>query len=206
MKTKPKWVIFDVGQVLYDYKSFMKKVSVYLGVELPILKDILTDIIENSLRGEMTFKQVWQTTLKQIQKEHEFENIEKIWWNPDTFLKDTKLLVRQLYNSGYSIALFSNNWPGMRERILKNVSNDNNIIKHFFESSVEHIRKPDIEFYYLVEKRLGAKKSEIFFIDDKQINLETAKSLGWQTFLYEIGIDNGKTANNKIRKHLLKSD
>lgn len=203
MNKKPKWVIFDVGQVLYDYKSFQNQVSKHLNIEHELLKAELEDVFVRSMQGEMTFEEVWQEVLGSYGKEKELKNILDIWWDSKKFVVDTKLLVKQLHEKGYSIALFTNNWPNMTEGILKNIGEDSFVIKHMFESSVEKLRKPDIKFYELVERKTGAKENEIYFIDDKEENLITAETLGWQTFLYELGKDNGKKSNDKIRKKLL---
>lgn len=203
MNKKPKWVIFDVGQVLYDYLAFMNDASRHLNVEIMFLKAELDEIVEKSMKGERTFEEVWGQFLKAQGKENELEKILEIHWDSKKFVSDTKLLIKQLHRKGYSIALFTNNWPNMTERILKKINDDSSVIKHMFESSVEKLRKPDIIFYELVQDRTGAKGNEIFFIDDKKENLTTAEVLGWQTFLYELGKDGGKTSNDKIRKQLL---
>ncbi|MEK7160322.1 MAG: HAD-IA family hydrolase [Patescibacteria group bacterium] len=203
MNKKPKWVIFDVGQVLYDYQGFLSHAATHLNIESVLLKSELDEIVEKSMKGEMTFEEVWEQVLKAHGKESELEKILEIHWDSKKFVADTKHLIKQLHNKGYSIALFTNNWPNATERILKNVDEDLSVIKHMFESSVEKLKKPDMKFYELVEKRTGAKGNEIFFIDDKDVNLTTAEILGWQTFLYKLGQDGGKTSNDKIRKQLL---
>lgn len=203
MNKKPKWVIFDVGQVLYDYKGFIKDSAKYLNINKENLQNTFTEILIASELGGLTFEEFWLGVLRLQEKEHEFQNIMSMWWDVERYVKDTKLLIKQLHKKGYSIALFTNNWPNMTERILKKINDDSSVIKHMFESSVEKLRKPDIIFYELVQDRTGAKGNEIFFIDDKKENLTTAEVLGWQTFLYKLGKDGGKTSNNKIRKQLL---
>jgi epoxide hydrolase-like predicted phosphatase len=203
MNTKPKWVVFDVGQVLYDYEHFVTDAAKHLRMELRLLKAELDKIFLKSMKGEMTFKEVWQEVLKEGGKEKELKKILRIWWDSKKFVADTKLLMKQLHKKGYSIALFTNNWPNMTKGLLKNIDEGSFIIKHMFESSVEHLRKPDKKFYKIVEKKTKAKGNEIYFIDDRKINLDTAESLGWQTFLYNLGRDGGKTSNDKIRKQLL---
>lgn len=203
MKIKPKWVIFDVGQVLYDYLNFLDDVAKYLNTENILLKSQLDEITAKSIKGEMSFQEVWGKILKAHGKEKDLEKILEIHWDSKKFVADTKLLMRQLHKKGYSIALFTNNWPNITERILKNIDEDSTVIQHMFESSVEHLRKPDIKFYKLVQDRTGARGNEIFFTDDNKENLITAKDLGWETFLYKLGTDGGKTSNDKIRKQLL---
>lgn len=199
---KPKWVIFDVGQVLYDYEQFITEIAVLIDIPEMVLKESISDILSSSEKGELTFEEVWMKVLSLFEKDEEYENLLKIWWDQKKFLADTKLLLKELDKAGYSIALFSNNWPNLREKILKSIDGEK-IVKFFFESSVEKLRKPDVRFYKLVEDRIKAKGSEIYFIDDRQENVDTGESLGWQTFLYRLGNDNGKISNDKIRKQLL---
>lgn len=45
-------------------------------------------------------------------------------------------------------------------------------------------KKPDIEFFQLVEKRTGHQPNEIFFIDDRIENVEGARKAGWNAALW----------------------
>jgi len=202
MNKKPKWVIFDVGQVLYDYKGFIKDSAKYLNINKEDLQNRFTEILITSELGGLTFEEFWLGILRLQQKEHELQNIMNMWWDIERYVKDTRLLLKELHDTNYSIALFSNNWPNMGKKILEIISKDG-VIKEFFESSVEKLRKPDIKFYELAERKMGAKGKEIYFIDDKKENLITANILGWQNFLYRLGKDGGKKSNDKIRKQLL---
>ena len=90
----------------------------------------------------------------------------------------------------------------MGKRIL-NDTREFLMVNEVFESSVEGLRKPDLKFYKLVEKRIGASGENIYFIDDSKGNIEAARKMQWQTFLYSIGSDDGKSANDLIRAKLL---
>jgi len=52
------------------------------------------------------------------------------------------------------------------------------------DSSIEQVRKPDPKIYEIARERSGVPTDKILFIDNMQKNLDTARSLGWQTFLY----------------------
>jgi FMN phosphatase YigB (HAD superfamily) len=53
------------------------------------------------------------------------------------------------------------------------------------DSSVEKVRKPTKEIFDLATLRTGVKPEEILFIDNRQWNVDGAKAMGWQTFLYD---------------------
>ena len=45
------------------------------------------------------------------------------------------------------------------------------------------LKKPDIKLYEYIMNQTGFDAKDILFIDDQQVNLEAAASLGWNTFL-----------------------
>lgn len=45
--------------------------------------------------------------------------------------------------------------------------------------------KPDAQFYRAVEARTGFSPAEIFFIDDKQSNVDAARERGWSAALWD---------------------
>lgn len=48
------------------------------------------------------------------------------------------------------------------------------------------MRKPEFEFYHFIQHKSLFKKSEdIYFVDDRQENINTAKLFKWNTFLYK---------------------
>ena len=53
------------------------------------------------------------------------------------------------------------------------------------DSSVEKVQKPYKPIYELAQKKSGFEANEILFIDNSQKNIDTARELGWQTFLYD---------------------
>jgi len=124
MNKKPKWVIFDVGQVLYDYKGFIKDSAKYLNIDKKDLQNTFTEILITSELGGLTFEEFWLGVLRLQQKEHELQNIMNMWWDIERYVKDTRLLLKEPHDVNYSIALFSNNWPNMGKKILEIISKD----------------------------------------------------------------------------------
>lgn len=46
-------------------------------------------------------------------------------------------------------------------------------------------QKPEKKIYEIARERSGVVEEELLFIDNSQENVEAAKGLGWQTFLYD---------------------
>lgn len=52
-------------------------------------------------------------------------------------------------------------------------------------SSEEGLAKPDPAFYTLLVKRMAARAEDCLFIDDNEINLDGARSVGMKTLLFQ---------------------
>jgi len=200
---KPKWVIFDVGKVLYNFGQFCADIAKLLGVEEETLLNQVNIQAKLGFRGEISVEEHWRRVLTGINFEHKFREIMDIWNNDSRYwLKDIRVLFRELKTAGYNLAILTNNWTNQTAFVRKAVSQfvDPEFV---FESAVLKMQKPEVQLFKYVENKIAAKKQEILYIDDSQEYLEGAKTLDWQTFLYKIGEDLGKTSNDLIRKELL---
>lgn len=84
----------------------------------------------------------------------------------------------------YKLGLITDMYPGMLNLIIKRKLIPNIVWDQIIDSSVERMKKPNMEIFELAEKRSGVKPNQILFIDNLESNLEPATSRGWQTFLY----------------------
>lgn len=170
----PKWTIFDVGGVMFDYRNADKQVSHLLNVsELQLTKSKYKYGDKGELGG-ITHEQVWENALKELHQYDQYNQVLATWWNAEHWILDTKPLIQELHEEGYHIAIFTNNWAGMGETTFEKLGLLP-VISQRFESSVEGLKKPDIAFYELVESRIQAHGKEIYFIDDSEMNIEVAK-------------------------------
>ncbi len=102
-----------------------------------------------------------------------FEKNETIWPVIEEFKKHFRLgLLTNMYPKMFEEIKQKNLLPGFEWEII-------------IDSSLEGVGKPDKGIYEIAQKKAGVKNEEILFIDNTQKNLETAKSLGWRTFLYD---------------------
>src|SRR5690606_16318550 len=54
------------------------------------------------------------------------------------------------------------------------------MLEHQFASHEHKLAKPDVEFYRVLEKAVGANGEQVVFFDDLESNVEAARALGWQ--------------------------
>ncbi len=204
MNQKPTWVIFDIGNVLFNIERFVKDLANKYKIDPNnLIRQIDAVDEESGFDGKITITEFWRKVLQEFDLEQELDTVMTMWHDEEEYwIKDTKNLLKELQNAGYNLAIITNNWKDQTEHLRKNLS-DFVSPEYIFESSVEKLSKPDMKFFQLVEDRIKAKESDILFIDDVKNYLAAARKLHWQVFQYSIGDDLGKATNDILRKLLL---
>jgi putative hydrolase of the HAD superfamily len=85
--------------------------------------------------------------------------------------------MRDLRERGYRMALLTNNvreWQPLWRGMLP----VDDIFEVLVDSGFVGMRKPDAEIYELTLERLGLSAEECLFVDDTEVNCETARALG----------------------------
>lgn len=90
--------------------------------------------------------------------------------------------VRDVRAAGYRTALLTNNVREWGPQWKPVVALDE-LFDVVVDSSEVGMRKPDPAIYTLTCERLGVAPSDCIFVDDLQVNLDTARSLGMDTVL-----------------------
>jgi putative hydrolase of the HAD superfamily len=101
---------------------------------------------------------------------------------------------QQLKQRGFLTAILSN----MGDNVLENMKREFDWLPRFdvlVWSFQLRMAKPDPAIYHYVLKELGTRAEETLFIDDKQVNVETAATLGMKGFVF--------TTANKLRADLV---
>lgn len=201
---KPTWIVFDVGDVLLDWKSSSKNLADFLGVTQDELLDALFTYADEMFVGRISPVDGWAKVLKKLGKYNDPWEIILRWRDKSFWLEPTLLLVKDLHNRGYSLALMSNSWLGLTEKKdFDKLPKEMQLFKYIFDSSKEKMKKPDPSFYDLVESRVGSVGDSILLVDDSVSNFVPAQEKGWQVYEYIILHDDGLAASEALRKILL---
>ena len=87
------------------------------------------------------------------------------------------LEILQKLSRRYTIGVYSNitevHWP-----ILSNQLEDTRSVSHYFASYKMGMAKPDPDSYIWVVEKMGVTPHQVLFLDDNQINIEGAQSIG----------------------------
>jgi FMN phosphatase YigB (HAD superfamily) len=108
----------------------------------------------------------------------------------------------QSLQSSLPIGLLTNMYPG-----LLNAIKDRKLLPDIkwhavIDSSVVGYQKPDKEIFEIAEKEAGIEGKNILFVENTESHINTAKQLGWQTFLYDPA--NPEISTQKLNKMLEK--
>ena len=115
------------------------------------------------------------------------KEIDKFWEKPEKFVEEypySEALIDDLHKEGYYVYLLSNyplhmyelHWPSFK--FFSKVDG-------YVVSAVEKLCKPDPEIYKLLCDRYDLIPEECLFIDDRQVNVDAAISVGMSGLLFE---------------------
>ncbi|MBR6850495.1 MAG: HAD family phosphatase [Lachnospiraceae bacterium] len=107
--------------------------------------------------------------------------------------------IGELKDSGYRVYLLSN-YPRETFRLHERLKFDfTDLVDGKVVSGFERMSKPDPRIYRLLLDRYRLKAEECVFLDDRQVNIDTAIRLGMQGILFT-GYENAKPKLEKILK------
>lgn len=186
MSTLIKAIVFDVDGVLINCVddegcfSWQKSIKEDLGIPAEVVtKGFFLKYWPRIGTGEMDTLEALSEFLNGIGAGISANTFMDYWFEKDSDInQDVYELASHLKEKGYRLFIGTNQ-EKYRLDHLKNLLNKNDLFEDFFASSIIGYGKPDPLFFKAVIERTGLKPSEMFFIDDSDKNIETARSLQW---------------------------
>jgi len=178
-------VLFDIGGVLVDWH--MSWITSEISKRFSIAENRLVSSFETHLHkldtGNISENDFWNFVAIDTDSDS-LKNCKESLWNtyfrknakPNQNIKNLSTTLKQ---KGLIIGIVSN-----IEQVTHNVVEDWNMLEHFdhkFMSYQIGFSKPDPRIYEYVIEKLPFREDEILFIDDKQSNIESAKTCGIHT-------------------------
>ena len=80
--------------------------------------------------------------------------------------------------------------------VLSTIMADWSVFNRVFTSGHAGMRKPDLGFYYRVLEEINLAPEEVVFIDDKEVNVLAAKSLGINSTVFDDNFNVTRTLRN----------
>lgn len=179
-KAKPRFVYYDIGGVLLDFKHSVDYIAKYFKLDPKKLQPHIANYLELGSQGEMTANQCWRAIITAADgKFSETENYNLIWNQGCTPITKGHHDLVALAEK-YPVGLFTNIWPDCLPIALQLNLIPNLQFKTIIQSWETKLMKPDHAAYQTAETAAGFSGSEILFIDDNLANLEAAQAQNWQ--------------------------
>lgn len=201
MKKSVKFIYFDVGGVLLDWQQGQRIAAEKYHVDVSSIHAIDEVYWEHAGRGGDTTEYM-KALAALFHLPEPFPESTDFWTNHHVPILETHALVIELKRF-YKLGLLTNaEHNGMhnarRKGLLPDVEWD-----AIVDSSLLGVIKPEKRIYEIAEQMSGVKPNEIFFTDDRLLNVTTAKSRGWQGMVFET--NNASRSVKKLTRLLLEN-
>lgn len=186
-----KNIIFDIGNVLLEFKPFDFLLKHY---DEKTMEDLMVIIFSSDELIEMDLGTMSVEDIKDIFSKHnphytkELHYVLDHWSEMLVPIQNNIKFVKILKEKGYNLYLLSN-FP---LKAFEEVFNKYDFFKYFdgqVISAYEHVIKPDEKIYNNLLEKYNLKPSECLFIDDMEANILTAKELGMKTICLSYKVD-----------------
>lgn len=179
MNEKIKGIVFDLGSTLIkiDYKPLLKN----LGLDGKYSEQDIYNLLEHPAQkyesGKISTEMFIENAIQALQVDVNFDRFKHAWCSVATeYVNGMDGLIKILH-AKFPLYLLSNTNELHFEYILK-IFPGLKIFNKYFLSYKTGTMKPEIEIYKYMLENIPFKASEILFVDDKEINIESAARLG----------------------------
>ncbi len=184
-----KNVVFDIGMVLIDFawKATMEE----LGFDEKCIKTLEEKLMDDPLWDEFDLgiipeEEVLEKAIKRMPK---YEKELRIFWENNLMtirpFDYSEKWIKSLKERGLKTFLLTNYPDSLFDKSVKNAFPFYPYIDGEVVSSRVKKRKPDKEIYECLLNKYNLKSEECVFFDDRQVNVDAAKKLGFNAFVFK---------------------
>lgn len=180
-------IVFDLGNVLCLWNP-EEQLDMY--VDHPMDKDILMKVVFLSEEwqqadGGRPLEEVIEVMQSKLPKD--LQNTARLlvenWWRLVPINEELCELAATLKEQGYAIYMLSNT-SEVFHKLAPRIPHLE-VFDGLMLSYEEKLAKPDERLFRRLFERFGLKPEECFFIDDLETNMETARGLGMDGYVYD---------------------
>lgn len=203
MKKKPiRFVYFDVGGVLLDWREGHKRVAEKFNVPYENIRKVFEANWQEACRGTLAGDVYMGLFAEVLGMKGPLPEVSDFWSDHFTKISDTHALAQELAGV-YELGILSNaEENSMKFAFQKGLIPDISW-KVKIDSSKHGTIKPEEKIYEIAEAAaVGVSREELFFIDDVPEHIRVAKARGWQGMVFDTNDVKGSV--KKLREELLK--
>lgn len=142
--------------------------------------------------GFISFDEMYRRIFADAGVEISAADLEELWeidavgWIRD-LRPETLDLMRMLKAQGKKLGILSNMSPDFYDRLFVPRAADYRALADVeVISGLEKLYKPERPIYDLTQRRMGLSPDRLLFLDDTPVNVNAARSYGWQAEVYSI--------------------
>ena len=192
---KIKFVYFDIGGVLVNHMAALERVAEDLGVDEGLVKQVFSENADRLDREEISWGEFEKTLMEKLGTDKSLEaDLAEFFVENFEKVESSHRLIGEL-EGRFEIGILSNVAREIFDLIEKKEKIPMMDYKAVIKSGEWKVIKPEEEIYQIGEVKAGFAGEEILFIDDKRVNVEEARALGWQAVQFDY-----KKAAEGVRK------
>lgn len=184
MKKTIKFIYFDVGGVLLDWREGHRRVAKKYNVPYESISKIFDANWQAACRGTLSSDDYMGMFASLLGITGPLPDVSDFWTDYFTKIPQGHQLVQELSET-YQLGILSNAEKGA----MKHASAKGLIPAISWASLVDSSEhgtiKPEPRIYEIAEQKSGVSPEEIFFIDDVPLHIEIAKARGWQGLVFD---------------------
>ncbi|MDR0447948.1 MAG: HAD family phosphatase [Treponema sp.] len=185
-----KAVAFDYGGVIsypQDGEA-MKDMAEMAGIDASLMNQIYWDNRSLYDQGQMDGKEYFKNILADVEVHADSNLLDKLiardmesWShiNPKT-----EALIQEIKNSGIKTAILSNMVKDFLDRVMETLPVYKLFDTGVFSCNVDAV-KPEEIIYHILLSQLDCKAEELVYFDDVEENINAARAIGIQAFLWK---------------------
>lgn len=197
-------IVFDFGGVMAKWKTdrlvIFREMCRLFDESPEAVRPAFKENIDLLMSGFVSDEQFWESFAGKLDKplpKEWMDYWENQFINTLTFNEPLIEMLGDLKKEGYIVALLSNVFPA-HAKALQSAGYYKNFDPLILSCDVK-MQKPDPEIFKYMIDQVGKPPHAILYIDDREENIEAAKKLGMQTFLFSYDRESGDVLLERLR-------
>ncbi len=190
MKKRIKFVYFDVGGVIFRWREIFDDMAIMHNRNADEMLRVFAKYDTDACRGLIHSNRLWKNMCGDLGIKED-KNFDFFQFAMDRFIpiQETHQLMKDI-SGKYPVGLLTNIHPGVFDEACKRKHIPKIDYKVIIQSCLVGMAKPEKGIFHHARQRAKVEHEEILYIDDFEININSAKELGWQAILFETNYPN----------------
>ena len=183
-----RFIYFDLGRVLLDFthERGFAQIAELVGIEAEQVRAVLVDtgLSDRYETGMVTTREFHQEFCESSGTSPTVSALANAWGDIFEIKPATVALAANLKSAGHRIGILSNTCEAHWEHAANKFRALSLLFDPVVTSYEVNSMKPDKGIYETAAKHVGCAPEELFFVDDREDNVDAARRLGWHASLF----------------------